>query len=100
MTKTAKTTLALENLLTLLFQAGAKIVVSNGQLLIGPPKVAEHYRAQITRLKPEILFSMDYCPVCVTPLDYLHAQGRNGYYRFAWCAQDRSHCDRATKLSN
>lgn len=87
-----------QNLLTLLFQAGGVVRVANGHLLVSPPELAEQCRAQITRLKGEILFAMDYCPVCVTPLEYAHTQGNRGYYRLAWCAQDRSHCERATKL--
>lgn len=95
----SKNQLALENLFVMLAHAGASVTVRDGRLLVGPAHVAERFRDQIVRLKGEILFSLDCCPVCVAALEYTHEQGEKGYYRLAWCSQDRSHCERATKLN-
>lgn len=53
-----------ENLLSLIFQSGGQVMVKDGQLLVGPPELAQKFGDQIRRLKPEILIAFNHCPKC------------------------------------
>jgi hypothetical protein len=57
-----------ENLLSLIFQSGGTVQVSNGQLLVGPVALAQRFGDQIRRLKPEILLALGHCPICASKL--------------------------------
>ena len=39
-------------------------MVKDGQLLVGPGKIARRFGDQIKRLKPEILLALGHCPIC------------------------------------
>lgn len=53
-----------QNLLSLLYQAGAELQIKDGLLLVGPPAIAQKFGERIKRLKPEIMLALGHCPKC------------------------------------
>jgi hypothetical protein len=66
--KQMKQTNETENLLSLIYQSGARLEVKNGLLWVDPQTVAQQFGDQIRRLKPEIVLAFGYCPVCLGEL--------------------------------
>jgi hypothetical protein len=79
-----------EKLLALLFQGGAEIKITDGQLLIRPNELAQKMAPQIRELKSDLLILLQYCPTCLAELQIDHtAHGRH-----LWCNRSVGHYDR------
>lgn len=52
-----------ENLISNLLHGG-RLEVQGGKLLVSPSSLANLYREEITRLKPEIMLRLGHCPIC------------------------------------